>query len=112
MFCNKCSCQIDDGAVACPLCGTRLEESSIPSYLVLAVVSTVCCCLPTGIVAIVYAYQVNAKLAHGDVTGAQESSRKARRWIVVSIVLSALYVICMLCASILCKIAKMNLTDM
>lgn len=45
---------------------------------------TVLCCLPTGIAAIIYAAQVNTKLASGDVAGAQESSRKAKMWCWIS----------------------------
>ena len=36
--------------------------------------------MPAGIVGIVYAAQVNSKLAAGDVAGAQESARLARIW--------------------------------
>src|SRR5689334_11871634 len=34
----------------------------VPSYLVPAIISTLCCCLPFGIVAIIYASQVEGKL--------------------------------------------------
>src|SRR4051794_19109749 len=60
------------------------------NYLVWAILSTVFCCLPLGIVSIVYAAQVNSKWAMGDVAGAQESSRKAKQfaiWSAVSIVI-------------------------
>jgi hypothetical protein len=57
---------------------------SVPNYLWQAIVCTVCCCLPFGIVAIVFAAQVNGKLATGDVAGAMESSRKARLWCWIS----------------------------
>jgi hypothetical protein len=49
-----------------------------------AILSTIFCCLPAGIVSIVYAAQVNSKHAAGDVAGAQESSRRARTWAIVS----------------------------
>lgn len=50
------------------------------NYLVWAILTTVLCCLPFGIVSIVYSAQVNSKWAMGDVAGAQESSRRARLW--------------------------------
>lgn len=54
--------------------------SKIPNYLVQSILCTLCCCLPFGIVAIVYAAQVNGKAQSGDYTGAQESSAKAKMW--------------------------------
>jgi hypothetical protein len=66
-----------------------------PSNLVWAILSTVLCCLPLGIVSIVFAAQVSGKWAAGDFAGAQESSRKARQWAIIAavagIVLSLLY---------------------
>jgi hypothetical protein len=58
--------------------------TKIPNYLVQAILVTLCCCLPGGIVAIVYAAQVNSKQAAGDITGAQESSDKAKLWCWIS----------------------------
>jgi hypothetical protein len=52
----------------------------IPNYLVQSILVTLCCCLPAGIVAIVYAAQVNSKVAAGDIAGAMESSRLAKIW--------------------------------
>jgi hypothetical protein len=51
-----------------------------PNYLVQAILTTICCCLPFGIVSIVYAAQVNTKFQVGDQLGAKESSDKARMW--------------------------------
>jgi interferon-induced transmembrane protein len=48
--------------------------------LVGAILSTLCCCLPFGIVSIVYAAQVNAKYSGGDYDGAEDSARKSRTW--------------------------------
>jgi hypothetical protein len=50
----------------------------IPTYLAQAILCTLFCCLPFGIVAIVYAAQVNGKLAMGDYYGAQSASASAR----------------------------------
>src|SRR6266508_2255291 len=50
--------------------GTRPD---VPSYLVPSILSTVCCCPALGVVAIVFAAQVNSKLAAGDVQGAMHA---------------------------------------
>ncbi len=52
--------------------------------LVWAILSTLCCCLPFGIVAIVYAAQVDGKYAAGDYQGAVDSANKAKTWCWVS----------------------------
>ncbi|WP_315863378.1 CD225/dispanin family protein [Thermosynechococcus sp. QS41] len=46
--------------------------------MVPAILSTICCCLPFGIVAIIFAAQVNSRLAVGDRAGALEASNKAK----------------------------------
>jgi hypothetical protein len=58
--------------------------NQVPNYLVQAILVTIFCCLPFGIVSIVFAAQVNGKVAAGDVAGAREVSNKARTWAWVS----------------------------
>ena len=79
------------------------QPASTPpsNNLVWAILSTIFCCLPLGIVSIVYAAQVNGKWASGDVAGAQESSRKAKQFalwgtiigLIVNIVVIAIYAV-------------------
>jgi hypothetical protein len=57
-----------------------VPPASVPNYLVQAILCTLCCCLPFGIAAIVYASQVNGKLQAGDYEGALASSRNAKMW--------------------------------
>ena len=68
----------------CPNCGTRVQRfaapANIPNYLVQSILVTLCCCLPFGIVAVVYSAQVNGKLAAGDIAGAQNASKNAKMW--------------------------------
>ena len=59
-------------------------QPEVPNYLWQSIVCTACCCLPFGIPAIIFASQVNGKLAMGDVAGAMEASRKAKMWCWVS----------------------------
>jgi ABC-type Fe3+ transport system permease subunit len=55
-----------------------------PNYLAWAIVTTILCCLPFGIVSIVYAAQVNSKWQMGDYEGAKLSSKNAKIWAWVS----------------------------
>ena len=55
-----------------------------PNYLIPAILTTIFCCPPLGIVSIVFAAQVNGKYQAGDITGAQESSRKAKLFAMIA----------------------------
>ncbi|WP_460457748.1 CD225/dispanin family protein [Arenimonas alkanexedens] len=48
--------------------------------MVWAILATLFCCLPGGIVAIVYAARVDGKLSAGDVQGAISDSNNAKLW--------------------------------
>ena len=60
-----------------------------PTYLVWAILSTVLCCMPLGVAAIVHAAQVDSKWAAGDATGAAKSSTLARNLVVASVAATA-----------------------
>jgi hypothetical protein len=63
-----------------------MTPANVPNYLVPAILSTICCCLPLGIVSIVYSTQVNSKLKLGDIQGAMDASSKAKMWFTIAIV--------------------------
>jgi hypothetical protein len=110
VYCANCGAQNDDSATYCANCGNELRRVEtpradmpppqqpeaqvsyppphaqvlVPNYLVPAILTTLFCCLPFGIVSIVYAAQVNGKLEAGDRAGALESSRKAKMWAWIS----------------------------
>lgn len=54
------------------------------NHLVWAILTTLFCCLPGGIVSIVYAAQVNGKWQSGDYQGAMKSANNAKTWAIVS----------------------------
>lgn len=61
--------------------GCNLPPSPKPNnFLVWAILSTLFCCLPFGIVSIVYASKVDGLWYAGDYTGAQDAASKARTW--------------------------------
>jgi hypothetical protein len=95
MFCHQCGRQNPDNATSCAGCGASFVNPyatpnaigtpvggapAINNWLMPAIFATVCCCLPFGIVSIVYAAQVNGRLAGGDIEGAQRSADSAKMW--------------------------------
>ena len=62
-------------------------EPCPPTNLVWAIISTVLCCLPAGIVAIVYATQVTNKYRAGDIEGAKRASEIGAWWCIAAIIL-------------------------
>lgn len=94
MYCPSCGKKNEDNASQCVGCGGNLYNEApaqpgiapqqpgsrpdIPNYLVQSILVTLFCCLPCGIAAIVFAAQVNGKIAAGDIVGAMQSSKKAK----------------------------------
>lgn len=102
IFCSRCLTGSADDATRCSQCGADLhptEQTSaaeeirqpfragvrVPNYMVFAVLVTIFCFLPTGIVALVNASQVNSKLARGDIAGAKLASKNAQMWCLISL---------------------------
>ena len=68
-----------------------MPAPSIPNYLVQAILCTLFCCRPAGIVAIVCAAQVNSKLGMGARAGAMQSPQNAKTWVWVSFGVAVIY---------------------
>jgi len=62
--------------------------------LVLAIIATVVsvlfCCLPHGLISLIFALQVNKKAAAGDIQGALNSAKQAKTWAIVSIIVAVI----------------------
>lgn len=65
-------------------------SANISNYLIPAILATVLCCLPVGVVSIIFAAQVNSKVATGDIAGAMESSKKAKMFMFIAVGLGLL----------------------
>lgn len=57
------------------------------TYLALSIIVAILCCIPFGIVAIVYSSKVEPAWRRGDLTGAQRYSENAELWIIASVVI-------------------------
>ena len=60
----------------------------VPNSLLAAIIFTIICCQPLGLVAIYYAIQCNRYIAMGDKMNALKASKSARFWIILTIVVS------------------------
>lgn len=106
IYCPQCGTANADTAAVCGSCQSALPTAAlaaapgaaapapgappaaqpqISNYLIPAIVITLCCCLPGGIVALVYSTQVNSKLQAGDIAGAQAASKNAKLWCMISV---------------------------
>ena len=57
----------------------------IPNYLWQSIVATVLCCMPFGVVAIVFSAKVDGLVARGDIAGANAASKSAKTWMSVAV---------------------------
>ena len=117
MNCINCYKEIPDDVRFCPYCGAKQPEPAkqeydpgagqngyrqydreepvnwVP-YLILAIVSTICCCPPFGIVAIVFAAKINSATYAGNHAEARRAARNAKIWIIVAFVVGLFAELC------------------
>ncbi|KAI8522228.1 response to biotic stimulus [Branchiostoma belcheri] len=66
--------------------GQVIHTGPVPNdYLVFAIITTICCFWPTGICAILKAVETRDLIARGDITHANETSRKARMFSILTL---------------------------
>ena len=101
MKCGKCGTELPPNASFCPVCGNQMganpgqmppqsqfqpqshfqpPQAPINTWLVPAILATIFCCLPFGIVSIIFASKANSSLSIGDFQQAQENASKAKTW--------------------------------
>ncbi len=57
-----------------------MNSPAVSNNLVWAILTTLFCCLPLGIVSIVYAAKVDGLAAAGNIAAAQEAANNAKTW--------------------------------
>lgn len=111
-FCANCGNQVNDGVAFCPKCGqavnatpnvqqqTYSAQQAAQTYqqpqqqpmkpdsnMILAILSTVFCCFPTGIYAIILANKVDKLYYAEQYDEAEEASNGAKKWSIIGAVL-------------------------
>ncbi len=69
---------------------SRTAATTVPNHLVPAILSMLCCCLPVGVVSLVYAIQANTKASAGLVDEALQCANTAKTWMWVAVGLGVL----------------------
>lgn len=97
MFCQRCGMELDGNRQSCPHCGAASspQNTLMPatdSGLVWGILTTLFCCMPFGIVAIIYACQASSYAAAGNMAAAEQAIRSSKRYSLISaIVFSVLF---------------------
>ena len=78
------------------------QNPAVPpkNWLVESILVTLFCCLPFGIIGIVFASQVSSKFAAGDYAGALQASRDAGKWTRIGFFVGIAWVILIVLASL------------
>ena len=117
MNCNRCGKEIEPGAAFCSGCGNAVNSGlpvnqntgepvrQIFTWLVPSILATLFCCIPLGIVSIVFACKANSALTYGNLDEAKANSDKARLFCLLSIgigfVVSCIVIILQVIAAVL-----------
>jgi len=100
-FCTRCGVDVYAARAGAPSAGPTGSPYERPSnesfagpaaikppknYLIEAIISTICCCLPFGIAAIVFASKVDRLAYQGDFAGATDAANKAKMFAIIAVV--------------------------
>lgn len=110
MECKFCRSEIPEDTKVCPNCGTPVDpqtpqennqgQDSMGSYrqpqepinstpyIIFAIISTVLCCMPLGVVAIIFASKINILQGAGDYEGAKNAAKKSKIIMIIGAVLT------------------------
>jgi hypothetical protein len=67
--------------------------NSLALAIVATVVSVMFCCLPHGVVSLIFALQVDKKAKAGDVAGAINAAKQAKMWAIISLAVSIVWLV-------------------
>lgn len=72
-----------------PVNGVAPVANNLVLAIVASALSLFCCCLPHGVISLIFALQVQKKADAGDLQGAMNSAKQAKMWAWISIIVSA-----------------------
>jgi uncharacterized membrane protein YjgN (DUF898 family) len=84
----------------------NLTNKPPDNNLVWAIVSTILCCWPLGIVSIIKSTKVNTLWAQGDYAGAQKSADDAKKWAIYSAIGAAVFTVISIVITIVFAVAS------
>lgn len=70
--------------------GTGPPNNNLVIAIIATVVSIMFCCIPHGVISLIFATQVNKKAAAGDMPGAINAARQAKMWALISIAVAVI----------------------
>lgn len=76
-----------------PAPGAPPPGNNLVLGILATVVSVMFCCLPHGLISLIFALQVNSKATAGDMSGALSAAKQAKTWGIVSLVLSVAWLV-------------------
>lgn len=108
MFCPKCGGKLEEGQQYCAKCCTNASEIAeqpvatpaaeepevveavvvqpkLNTWLVPSILVTACCCLPFGIVGIIFASKASSALKVGNYEEASQNAAKAKMWTLIGL---------------------------
>lgn len=108
MYCKNCGKKIIEGDKFCKNCGKKIlndlifeEREKIKNYIELSIAS-VLFCVPFGVAGLIFSTEVEKNLKKGDIIKAKESSKKAKKYsligIIIGIPLTIIYTILLIMA--------------
>lgn len=107
MFCANCGQQVPDGSPSCQNCGVHFAGAAaappppaygtpppaygppapqVPDYLVWSILELLFCCLPFGVVGLVYSIQANTAKAAGRYQEAMSNAEKAKNFLIYGMI--------------------------
>lgn len=87
---------------------SRTNQDAPKDYLIPAILVTVFCCLPIGIVAIVKSVNVRRSIENGDFATAEESSKAAKKWTIIALIVGIIWITIWVIVRIATGIAAAN----